>query len=52
MSFDLTVLNEDSEFPCHDGDHHDYRLDDNRVVCRRGCGAELLAAELLVDLDE
>lgn len=52
MSFDLNILNEDSEYPCYDGGHHDYRVNDDRVICRRGCGAELLVKELLDESDD
>ncbi|MFI6215657.1 hypothetical protein ACIBCD_27005 [Nocardia brasiliensis] len=46
---DVEPLNEDAEYPCYDGGHHDYRVDGAHVRCRRGCGAELLTEELAED---
>lgn len=42
---DVQILNADSEFPCFDGGHHDYREDGARIICRRGCGADLAGEE-------
>ena len=47
MIADLSPLDEDPEFPCHDGGRHRFEHDGGEYVrCRRGCGAEVAVADL------